>query len=140
VENTAKKSGHIKRIPYVRVGVSDLKKSAAFYEDVLGLEKLTEWPASAIFDVAGVALGVEFKAKPDVCLLVDDVDKSYRNLKDKGVKFVTEPKDQPWGGRDATFVDPDGNILVIESFKCKVCGKMCQTYRELLEDHLRKHR
>jgi len=133
------KSSHIKMIPYVRVGVSDLKKSAAFYEAVLGLDKLTEWPAGAIFDVAGVALGVEHKAKPDICLLVDDVDKAYRNLKDKGVKFLTEPKDQPWGGRDATFVDPDENIFVIESFECKVSGKVCQTYRELLEEHLRKH-
>lgn len=140
MKNVAKKSSHIKRIPYIRIGVSDLKKSAAFYQDVLGLEKLTEWPADAIFDVAGVALGVESKVKPDICLLVDDVDKAYRNLKDKGIKFVTEPKDQPWGGRDATFVDPDGNIFVIESFQCKVCGKMCQTYRELLEDHLKKHR
>jgi len=140
VKNVAKKSSHIKRIPYIRLGISDLKKSTAFFEDVLGLEKLTEWSAGAIFDIAGVALGVESKAKPDICLLVDDVDKAYGSLKNKGVKFVTEPKDQPWGGRDATFVDPDENIFVIESFQCKVCGKMCQTYRELLEDHLRKHR
>ncbi len=140
MKNVARKSSHIKKIPYIRVCVSDLKQSVAFYGGVLGLDKLTEWPAGAIFDIAGVALGVEYKAKPDICLLVDDVDKTYRNLKDKGVKFVTEPKDQPWGGRDATLVDPDGNIFVIESFKCKVCGRDCQTYRELLEEHMRKHR
>jgi catechol 2,3-dioxygenase-like lactoylglutathione lyase family enzyme len=46
-EKVAKKSSHIKRIPYIRVGVSDLKKSAPFYEWVLGLDKLTEWPARA---------------------------------------------------------------------------------------------
>ena len=134
-----KKSSLVKSVPYVRVSVSDLKKSMAFYEDVLGLEKLTEWPTGAIFDVAGVALGIESNVKPDICLLVDDVDKAYGVLKGKGVNFVTEPKDQPWGGRDAVFVDPDGNMLVIESFHCKVCGKMPQIYRELLEEHLRKH-
>jgi len=134
-----KKGSHIKGIPYIRIGVSDPKKSVSFYQDILGLEKMIEWPTGAIFDIAGVALGVESKAKPDICLLVDDVDKVYRNLKDKGAKFVTEPKDQPWGGRAANFVDPDGNIFVIEAFECKVCGKMCQTYRELLEEHLRKH-
>ena len=139
-EKVAKKSSHIERIPYIRVGVSDLKKSEPFYEWVLGLDKLTEWPTGAIFDIAGVALGIESKAKPNICLLVDNVDEAYRNLKDKGVKFLAEPQDQPWGGRDAPFVDPDGNIFVIESFKCKVCGKACQTYRELLEEHLRKHR
>ena len=135
-----KRSSHVKRIPHITIGVSDLKKSVLFYQDVLGLEKIGEWPAYAIFDIAGVTFGLEPKAKLEICLLVDDVDKAYQNLKDKGVKFVTEPKDRPWGCRDATFVDPDGNTFVIESFQCKVCGKVCQSYRELLEEHLRKHR
>ena len=135
-----KRSSHIKRIPHITIGVSDLKKSVSFYQDILGLEKMGEWPNYAIFDIAGVSFGLEPKARLEICLLVDDVDKAYRNLKDKGVKFVTEPKDQPWGVRDATFVDADGNKFVIESFQCKVCGKVCQSYRELLEEHLRKHR
>jgi len=135
-----KKSSHIKSIPYIRIGVEDLKKSASFFQDVLGLEKITEWPTGAIFDIAGVSLGIETRVKPEICLLVDDVDKTYQNLKDKEVKFVTEPKDQPWGGRTAAFVDPDGNSFEIESFQCKVCGKMCETYREFLEEHLRKHK
>ena len=135
-----KKSSHIKGIPYIRIGVSDLKKSVSFYQDILGLEKISEWPAGAIFDISGVELGVELKAKPQICLLVDDVGKAYQNLKDKGVKFVTEPKDQAWGGRTATFVDPEGTTFTIESFQCKVCGKICQSYRELLEEHLKKHK
>ena len=120
--------------------VSDLKKSVPFFQDALGLEKMGEWPSYAIFDIAGVSFGIKPKAKLEICLLVDDVDDAYRNLEERGVKFVTEPKDQPWGVRDATLVDPDGNIFVIESFKCKVCGKICQSYRELLEEHLRKHK
>ncbi len=134
------KSNHIKSIPYIRIGVSDLEKSVSFYHDFLGLQKISEWPTGAIFDIGGVALGLELKAKPEIFMLVDDVDKAYQDLKDKGVKFVTEPKDQPWGVRDATFVDPDGITFTIESFKCKICGKTCQTYRELLEEHLRKHK
>jgi len=135
-----KKSSHIKRIPYIRIGVSDLKKAVSFYQDILGLEKITEWPTGAIFDIAGVSLGIELRVKPEICLLVDDVDEAYLNLKGEGVKFVTEPKDQPWGGRTAAFVDPDENAFEIESFQCKVCGKICQTYREFLEEHLRKHK
>ena len=134
-----KRSSHIKRIPHIRIGVSDLKRSVSFYQDILGPEKIAEWRTYAIFDIAGVELALEPKAKLQIFLLADDVDKAYRNLKDAGVKFVTEPKDQPWGGRTATFVDPDGNKLVIESFQCKVCGKICQSYRELLEEHLKKH-
>ncbi len=135
-----KSSSHIKGIPHIRIGVSNLKRSMAFYQDVLGLEKIAQWRTYAIFDIAGVEIGLEPKANPKICLLVDDVDKAYRNLKDAGVKFVTEPEDQPWGGRTATFVDPDGNTFDIESFQCKVCGKICQSYRELLEEHLRKHK
>jgi len=48
---------------------------------------------------------------------VDDVDKAYQDLKAKGVKFITEPKDQHWGARTATFTDPDGNKFTIETFK-----------------------
>jgi len=134
-----KSQSHLKRIPHITIGVSDLKNSVHFYQDILGLEKIGEWPTYAIFDIAGVTIGLEPKAKLEICLLVDDVDKAHRDLRDKGVKFVTEPKDQPWGGRTATFVDPDGNKFVIESFQCRVCGKICQSYRELLEEHLKRH-
>lgn len=135
-----KRSTPIKRIPHITIGVSDLKESLSFYENILGLEKLGQWPTYALFDIGGLTFGLEPKAKTEICLLVDDVDKAYQNLKEKGVKFVTEPKDQPWGVRDAAFVDPDGEKFVIESLVCKVCGKTCQTYRELLEEHLRKHK
>jgi len=140
VSESKKKSSHVTKIPHITVGVSNLKKSVSFYQDVLGLEKIGEWPAYAVFDIAGVTLGLEPKAKLEICLLVDDVDKAYQSLKDKGAKFITEPKDQPWGGRAASFFDPDGNKITIESFQCKVCGKTCDSYREFLEEHLRKHR
>jgi len=135
-----KKSSHIIKIPHITIGVTDLKKSVSFYQDVLGLEKIGEWPAYAMFDIAGVTFGLETKTKLEICLLVDDVDKAYQDLKDKGAKFITEPKEQPWGGRAASFFDPDGNKITIELFRCKVCGKTCQSYREFLEEHLRKHR
>lgn len=134
------KSSHIRSIPYIRIGVKNLKESVAFYQDVLGLDKIIEWQTGVIFDIAGVSLGLEQGAEPEICLLVDDVDKAYHNIKAKGAKFVTEPKDQPWGGRTATFVDPEGTTFTIESFQCKVCGKTSKGYREFLEEHLRKHK
>lgn len=139
-ERITVKGSHIRRIPYIRIGVSDLGKSISFHQDILGLEKISEWHTGAIFDIGGVELGLELKAKLGIFLLVDNVDKAYQSLKDEGVEFVDEPKDQPWGGRTATFVDPDGITFTIESFECKVCGKSCQSYRGLLEEHLRKHK
>lgn len=133
-------SNHIKKIAHITIGVSDLKKAVPFFQDVLGLEKMGEWPSYAIFDIAGVSFGLEPQKKTEICLLVDDVDKAYQDLRDKSVKFTSEPKDQPWGVRDAAFVDFDGNIFIIESFQCKVCGKICESYPELLQEHLRRHK
>jgi len=107
----------IRKIQNITFPVSDLKKSINFYESVLGLKKTGEWSTYAIFDVGGVELALEPKGKIDVFLLVNDVDEAYETFKKKGVKFVSEPKDQYWGGRTVTFTDPDGNEFILVSFK-----------------------
>jgi len=43
----------------------------------------------------------------------DDVAATYRQLKGRGVDFVSEPQ-QPWG-TFAIFKDPDGNQFVLSS-------------------------
>jgi len=48
-----------------------------------------------------------------VYLEVENLDEVYRKLKEQGVKFITEPKEQGWGGRTAVMLDPDNNILVL---------------------------
>jgi len=50
-------------------------------------------------------------------LQVDNVDDTYMELRGKGVEFLTEPKDQSWGGRTAKFVDPDGNVFTLVEIK-----------------------
>lgn len=108
----------VKRINHITFPVSDLKKAVAFYENILGLKKTGEWSNYAIFDVDGTELALEPGGKEiDVFMLVDDVDQEYQDLKKKGVKFVTKPKDQYWGGRTAMFADPDGNKFILVSFK-----------------------
>jgi len=97
--------------------VSDLKRAAAFYENVLGLKKIREWSNYVVFDVGGVQLGLKLGGKLEIFLLADNIEKAYQSLKEKGVKFVTQPMDQPWGARTATFVDPDGNMFTLEHFK-----------------------
>lgn len=102
--------------------VSDLKKATKFYEKTLGLEKKYEFPSYVGFECGGVEIGLvpktEEKAKrdflsPSVEFLVDDVEKTYGELKEKGVNFVKELHDEAWGGRQAVFTDPDCNTLEI---------------------------
>lgn len=107
----------IKRIRNITFPVSDLKKDVDFYGNIHGLKKTGEWGNYAIFNVGGVELALEPKGTPMTFLLVDDVDEAYRTFKERGVKFVTEPKDQYWGGRTAEFADLDENQFILVSFK-----------------------
>jgi len=107
----------IEKLYHITFPVSDIKKTIAFYENVLGLKKRGEWPKYAEFDVGGIHFGFEQKGKLEIFLLVDNVDEAYESLKKKGVNFVTEPREMHWGARAATFVDPDGNRFTLEHFK-----------------------
>lgn len=44
----------------------------------------------------------------------DDVEATYRQLKQRGVEFLHEPKTQPWGTY-TIFKDPEGNQFVMGS-------------------------
>lgn len=107
----------IEKVYHISFPVSDLKRTAAFYQNVLGLKKVGEWPTYVEFDVRGVQFGFKPGGELEIFLLVDDVDKAYHDLRMKGVKFISEPTDKHWGGRVATLVDPDGNKFTIETFK-----------------------
>jgi len=48
-----------------------------------------------------------------IYLNVENLDEVYARLKEKGVKFLTEPKKQAWGDKTAIMLDPDKNILVL---------------------------
>jgi hypothetical protein len=43
-----------------------------------------------------------------VFLTTDDVHRDYNELKDRGVEFVEEPEERPYG-IDSGFRDPSGN-------------------------------
>jgi predicted enzyme related to lactoylglutathione lyase len=56
---------------------------------------------------AGV-VGQQFGGRVGLFLRVDDFDASYRRMLDAGVRFVSPPRDEPYG-RVAVFVDLEGN-------------------------------
>ena len=116
----------IKTVWCVTFYVSDLKKAAKFYEETLGLEKKYEYASYVGFECGAVEIGLIPKLtkeqkvsplSPSVEFLVDDVEKVYNELKNKGVRFIKELHDEPWGGRQATFTDPDGNTPEIAQMK-----------------------
>ena len=111
----------IKRVNWLEVKVTDMKKAIAFYRDVLGLKVKNEWPNYVIFDLPGtltlaIMLGGKKSRKegaPNIYFAVEDLDAAYEKLKEKGIKFIESPKKQYWGSYAALFADPDENLFYL---------------------------
>ncbi len=54
------------------------------------------------------AAGAQFAGRVGLFLRVDDFTVTHQRLLDRGVRFVTEPRDEPYG-RFAVFLDIEGN-------------------------------
>ncbi|MDE1940782.1 MAG: VOC family protein [Patescibacteria group bacterium] len=115
----------IRGVDYFFYNVSDIKKSLAFYRDVMGLEVTDEQEKWAEFDCGNLTLGIGvFGADPKaakngaaVALSVDNVEDVVAELKGKKVKIVTEPMDFPDMCEMAIIADPDGNQIILHHRK-----------------------
>ena len=116
----------IKSIWSVTLYVSNLQESTRFYQETLGLDKKYEYASYIGFESGGIEIGLTprknlkiGKDAPTIQFLVNNVDKAYQTLKEKGVEFTAEPHDEPWGGRQARLQDPDGNTLELTQIHWK---------------------
>lgn len=115
----------IKRVNWLEIKVTDLKKAIAFYRDVLGLKVKQEWSNYVIFDLSGTTtfalmLGGRKGRKegtPNIYFAVENLNEEYERLKEKGVNFVEPPKKQYWGGYAAVLADPDENLFYLTETK-----------------------
>ena len=105
----------------VTVVVKDLNKSLRFFRDKIGLRlafynKKLKW---VCFDAGRTAFSLTTPWNRDakklvgvrtgVSFYVDDLEKTVKGLKKKGVRFAIAPRKEAWGGLIANFKDPDGN-------------------------------
>ena len=104
--------------------VSDLRRSLAFYRELLGFELTYAFPSEGepefvALEVEGGSLGlggtdrVAQSGSTALWLYTDDVDAAIADLRTAGVRVVAEPADQPWGERVASVADPDGYVVHI---------------------------
>ena len=120
----------IKRISSTGVRVTDRDRAYDFYVNKLGFEvrrdEVTEggyfWlevaPRGADTSLAVGPPTSEDSSVPlggfaHIVFDTDDIRATYEELSGRGVRFVEEPTKKPWGGVQAQFVDPDGNIFVL---------------------------
>ena len=116
------------------VFVRDLDVSKQFYVDQLGFELITEqvlptgvrWIEVAPPDGSANLALVE--PKPDrpeykliggyrwVLFMTEDVQATYKEWSERGVRFLFAPETPGWGGTYTRFEDPDGNAFGLEGF------------------------
>jgi len=117
----------IKHINFVSIPCADQKRALEFYTKRLGLTVFTDQPFDDTqrwieLKVGGAQTKLVLFTSDDhksmigkqvnFTLNVDDLDRTYHELRDKGVEFVTPPKKEPWGAY-AVFLDSEGNKLLI---------------------------
>jgi lactoylglutathione lyase len=122
------------RLTSVRLLVRDYAASFQFWRDNVGLPvrhgdddgpyaefeagetTLAIYSAAEMSNLTGVTSGRGGRGADDLMAVfeVDDVDARVRELEERGVRFASQPTDQPtWGIRVAHFRDPDGNLAEI---------------------------
>ena len=119
----------IRSVKFIGIPVRDQDRALAFYTDTLGFALVTDQP------MGGKQRWIEVRPPkgdtkvalftPDgqedrigtfvnTSLECDNVEKTYDELKGKGVEFPTPPTKQHWGVF-AVMKDSEGNQLVISS-------------------------
>lgn len=48
---------------------------------------------------------------------VEDIEEEYNRLIQSGVEIIEGPVIRPWGAKNMSFYDPDGNIIYLRSFE-----------------------
>jgi predicted enzyme related to lactoylglutathione lyase len=119
----------ITHVKFVSIPTRDQDRALAFWTEKVGMKVLTDQPMGpkqrwielrvgqsdtklVLFTADGQEdrIGTFFNG----ALASANVQKTYEELKSRGVEFTQEPTAQPWG-TFATFKDPDGNLIMLSS-------------------------
>ncbi len=120
------------RLSMITLGVADLERAVAFYENVVGWKAAPGPSEIAFFDLGGLVFSLyphDDMAK-DMNAALDDsgnfayqgfalahntprskeeVDSIFSRLKDNGATILKQPEEVFWGGYSGYFSDPDGH-------------------------------
>jgi catechol 2,3-dioxygenase-like lactoylglutathione lyase family enzyme len=117
----------ITHIKFISIPTRNQDAALTFYTEKLGFKLVTDQPHDdkqrwielriggsdtrfVLFTMDETRIGSTFNG----ALACDNVEKTYRELKERGVKFLTEPQQQEWG-TFAMLEDPDGNKFLLSS-------------------------
>ena len=109
----------LSRIAAIMLGVRDLPAAIAFYQDKLGLKVIMQEPQLALLQCGSVMLGLSprhMNAAPpveavEVSFGVDDLRATHKSLGEKGVVFLSGPRQVTPTDWAVHFRDVDGHLL-----------------------------
>ena len=97
----------------------DVPRVSAFYRELIGDPPVAEWPGGALFAAESTKILVHERAaamedgppnEDHHALAVTELDVTCAELRSRGLTFLVEPRDYPWG-RSAYLRDPDGRLV-----------------------------
>ena len=108
----------LSRIAAIMLGVRDLPAAIAFYKD-LGLKLIMREPGLALLQCGNIMLGLSpghMSAAPlaeavEVSFGVDNLRATHKSLIEKGVTFLSEPRQATPTDWAVHFRDVDGHLL-----------------------------
>jgi len=102
------------KIRYVIEFVADMGRAVKFYRDVVGWSLKFESPEWTEFQTGETTFALHPASrenpagKIELGLVVENLQQSYEELKEKGVRFLMPPTKQDYGGKLARFEDSEG--------------------------------
>src|SRR5258705_5672672 len=129
-----------KQIDYTMIVVSDMEKSVQFYRDKIGIPLKFQSPDWTEFATGATTLALHGGGIPreyhdtgdqsktaGTCSIgfnVDDVDKTYEEMRAKGIRFVMPPTQREGEGiKLAVALDPDGLPISFTQLVAQGAGK-----------------
>ena len=109
----------LSRIAAIMLGVRDLPAAIGFYKDKLGLKVIMQESELALLQCGGVIVGLSprhMNAAPlaeavEVSFGVDNLRATHKALGEKGVVFLSEPRQVTPTDWAVHFRDVDGHLL-----------------------------
>jgi predicted enzyme related to lactoylglutathione lyase len=115
----------IAQIKFASIAVADQDRALDFYTEKLGFKVLTDQPFGEGMRWIELKIGraetrlVLFSPQgsqpggfQNIVFQTDDVQKTYEELKERGVEFTQPPKTEAWG-TSAMFRDTEGNVFLL---------------------------
>ena len=119
----------ITRVKFVAIPITDQERALKFYTEKVGFTLRTDQASGEgmrwieLEPPGGETRVVLFTADSHRLLIgtpsnitfgTGDVQRTYNEMKERGVEFTGPPTEQPWG-TFAQFRDPDGNSFILSS-------------------------